>query len=178
MNGPSSLSSFRWSAQEKSIIDHARKGLAVISKAAGNDYGLAVGQPTPGRQLDFLNKDLIGAQSAIFVGALSAHGTVENPASMADYSNIAGQNVTVQNHFLVVGVDAAKTNLYGTSFAAPTVSGYAAIVGSKFTKASATQVVNQLLNTARTDTIRNFDPNVHGKGEASVSRALAPVSIR
>jgi subtilisin family serine protease len=178
MMAPAGYSSIRWSAQESSIIDYARKGTAVISKAAGNDYGTAVGSPNANGQLDYLNRDLIGAQAAIFVGALNANGTTSSPAGMASYSNVAGANSTVQNQFLVVGVEGNKTGLYGTSFAAPIVSGYAAIVSSKFTKATPTQVTNQLLNTARTDTIAGYNPAVHGKGEASIARAIAPVSIK
>jgi subtilisin family serine protease len=178
MMAPAGYSSIRWSAQESSIIDYARKGTAVISKAAGNDYGTAVGSPNANGQLDYLNRDLIGAQAAIFVGALNANGTTSAPASLASYSNVAGANSTVQNQFLVVGVEGNKTGLYGTSFAAPIVSGYAAIVSSKFTKATPTQVTNQLLNTARTDTIAGYNPAVHGKGEASIARAIAPVSIK
>jgi subtilisin family serine protease len=178
MMAPAGYSSVRWSAQEASIIDYARKGTAVISKAAGNDYGTAVGSPNANGQLDYLNRDLIGAQAAIFVGALNANGTTSAPATMASYSNVAGANSTVQNQFVVVGVEGNKTGLYGTSFAAPIVSGYAAIVGSKFTKATPTQITNQLLNTARTDTVAGYNPAVHGRGEASISRAIAPVSIR
>lgn len=178
MIAPAGYSSVGWSAQERSIIDFARKGTAVISKAAGNDGGIAVGSPDTNGRLDYLNRDLIGAQSAIFVGALNTNGTEANKASMASYSNIAGTNASVQNQFVVVGVEGNKTGLYGTSFAAPVVSGYAAIIGSKFTGATPTQVANQLLNTARTDTIAGYNREVHGRGEASISRALAPVSIQ
>jgi len=178
MMAPAGYTSVRWAAQEASIIDYARKGTAVISKAAGNDYGTAVGSPNSNGQVDYLNRDLIGAQAAIFVGALNSNGTSASPASLASYSNVAGANSTVQNQFLVVGVEGTKTGLYGTSFAAPIVSGYAAIVGSKFTKATATQVTNQLLNTARTDTIVGYNPAMHGRGEASISRAIAPVTIK
>jgi subtilisin family serine protease len=178
MMAPAGHSSIRWSAQEASIIDYARKGTAVISKAAGNDDGTAVGAPNANGQLDYLNRDLIGAQAAIFVGALNANGTTSAPATMASYSNVAGKNSTVQNQFVVVGVEGNKTGLYGTSFAAPIVSGYAAIVGSKFTKATPTQITNQLLNTARTDTVAGYNSAVHGRGEASISRAIAPVSIK
>jgi hypothetical protein len=174
MVGPTGLS-FGWSPQESSIIDAARSGSAVISKAAGND-GVAVGQPTSSGSFDYLNRDLIGAQSAIFVGALSANGTESSKAAIANYSNVAGDNATVQNQFLVVGVEGSKTGLYGTSFAAPIVSGYAAIVGSKFTNATPTEITNQLLTTARTDTISGYNIRVHGKGEASITRALAPIS--
>lgn len=41
-----------------------------------------------------------------------------------------------------------------------------------------TQITNQLLNTARKDTLLNYDPAVYGQGEASLTRALAPRSIR
>jgi subtilisin family serine protease len=69
------------------------------------------------------------------------------------------------------------TALYGTSFAAPVVSGYAAVLGSKFTKATPTQIANRLLDSARTDTITGYDVSIHGQGEASITRALAPASI-
>ncbi|MFM6985553.1 MAG: S8/S53 family peptidase [Hydrogenophaga sp.] len=167
----------RWSSRESSIINYATNGRAVIVKAAGNDYGTAVGQPNASGTKDYLNRDLIGTSSVIFVGALSTNGTTGSPASMASYSNIAGDNTTVQNQFLVVGVEGSKTGLYGTSFAAPIVSGYAAVVGSKFTSATPTQITNQLLSTARQDTILNYNAAIHGKGEASLTRALAPVSI-
>ena len=79
---------------------------------------------------------------------------------------------------LVVGVDGARTGLYGTSFAAPIITGYSAILSSKFTNASSTQIANQLLNTARQDTISNFNAATHGRGEASITRSLAPINIR
>jgi subtilisin family serine protease len=79
---------------------------------------------------------------------------------------------------LVVGVEGNKTGLYGTSFAAPIISGYAAILGSKFTTATPTQITNQLLNTARKDTVLGYNPQLHGRGEASIKNALAPVTIQ
>lgn len=171
-------STVRWSAQQASIIDYARKGSAVVVKAAGNDFGTAVGSPNSNGRLDYLNRDLIGAPAAIFVGALTADGTTAVPATMASYSNVSGANSAVQKQYLVVGVEGNKTGLYGTSFAAPIVSGYAAIVSSKFTRATPIQITNQLLNTARTDTVAGYNAAIHGVGEASVSRAIAPVSIR
>ena len=41
-----------------------------------------------------------------------------------------------------------------------------------------TQIASRLLNTARTDTINGYDRSVHGRGEASITRAMAPASIR
>lgn len=170
--------SVNWSPRESSIISAAENGYAVVVKAAGNDGGTAVGQANSSGIKDYLNVDLIGAQSNIFVGALKTNGSVDAPASMAGYSNIAGDNVAVQDHFLVVGVDGATTGLRGTSFAAPIVAGYSAILSSKFSKATPTQIANRLLDTARTDTVLNYDVTRHGQGEASLSRSLAPNSIQ
>lgn len=166
-----------WSAQEGSIISYAKNGQAVIAKAAGND-AVAVGAANAKGQVDYLNASLVGTPTAIFVGALDRNGTVDRKAVLASYSNYAGSNTAVQKNFLTVGVRGDLTGLYGTSFAAPVVAGYAAVLGSKFTKASPTQITNQLLNTARTDTIQGYDAAVHGRGEASISRALAPRAIQ
>jgi subtilisin family serine protease len=177
MMATAGLGAVGWSPQETSIIRYAGEGRAVVSKAAGND-AVAVGQPNATGNLDYLNRDLIGKPSAIFVGALSRNGTTAAPASLASYSNFAGADATVQNQFVVVGVEADKTGLAGTSFAAPIVSGYAAIVSSKFTTATPTQVANQLLTTARQDTVQGYNAAIHGRGEASLTRALSPVAIR
>jgi len=162
-----------WSAQERSIINYATAGSAVIAKAAGNDAGIIAAGNSKGTT-DYLNSALVGKQGTLFVGALTRNGTPTAKASLASYSNRPGSNPTIQNQFLAVGV---QTGLQGTSFAAPIVSGYAAIIGSKFTSATPKQVVNQLLSTARQDTILNYKPDLHGRGEASLARALAPVSI-
>ena len=166
-----------WSGEEKSIISYASKGSAIISKAAGND-SVAIGAANSDGDVDYLNLALKGGKSAIFVGALSSNGTVANRATLAWYSNVAGAEAAVQKQFLVVGVAGDQTGLYGTSFAAPIVAGYGALLGSKFTRATSTQIVNQLLNTARKDTISNYSAAVYGRGEASLTRALAPASIR
>jgi len=176
-----SINQIGWNNREQSIINHAMNGNAVIAKAAGNDYGTAVGASNKSGKVDYLNVALINTKSAIFAGALDKNGTTANKANMANYSNVAGTNTAVQNKFLVVGVTGGSDpyyKLYGTSFAAPVISGYSAILGSKFTTASAPVISNQLLNTARTDTINNYNANIHGKGEASITRALAPVAIK
>lgn len=175
---PAGKSAIQWSRQESSIIGYAFKGQAVVSKAAGNEFGTAVGQPDQYGEVDYLNRSLIGAKSALFVGALDNNGSPSALATMASYSNVAGSNKTVQNQFLVVGVEGHKTELYGTSFAAPIVSGYAAILSSKFSKATPIQITNQLLVTARKDTVSKYNPAIHGRGEASITRALAPASIQ
>lgn len=170
-------SQIRWSAQESSIISYAQNGTAVISKAAGNDSIAVLGNNARGHT-DYLNLALKGAKTAIYVGALTTNGTTAAPATMASYSNTAGADPVIQKNFVVVGVEGSKTGLYGTSFAAPVITGYAAVLGSKFTSATPVQITNQLLNTARQDTIRGYKLQVHGRGEASLTRALAPVAIK
>jgi hypothetical protein len=169
-------------AQEQSIIADAKNGKAVVVKAAGNDavaIGSTLGSGSQGGagNVDFLDTALEGAATAIYAGALNNNGSAGGKQTMAWYSDTAGSNKTVQQHFLVVGVDGALTNLYGTSFAAPTISAYAAILGSKFTKATATQITNQLLDTALTSTLQNYSASVYGRGEANLTGALAPTSI-
>lgn len=165
-----------WTLQDYSIVFNARRNNALVVKAAGNDAA-AVGSVI-GRRVDQLSLSLIGLDSAIFVGALDGHGSATSPTSLASYSNYPGSNSTVQQQFITVGVLGDRTGLYGTSFAAPVISGYAAILGSKFSDASPVQIADQLLGTARTDTIFGYNPALHGAGEASLSRALAPASIR
>lgn len=180
-NSGYSLGNLPFGAREQSIINYARNGAAVVAKAAGNDYGTAVGSGNSKGETDYLNLALIDTKSAIFVGALDKNGTSFSKASIAKYSNIAGSNPLVQEKFLVVGVTGggdSKYKLYGTSFAAPIVSGYSAILGSKFTTSDATKIANKLLTTARVDTIAGYNPSIHGRGEASIARALAPVAIK
>lgn len=165
-----------WDPQESSIISYAFNGSAIVVKAAGND-SVAVNGSSEGYS-DYLNLSLIGGTSVLFVGALNSNGRVDSPATLADYSNYAGSDPNVQKSYLVVGVEGDKTGLYGTSFAAPIISGYAAILGSKFKKATPSDIVNQLLITARKDTVENYNPERYGQGEASISRALAPLSIK
>lgn len=171
------MTNVRLGGTETSMVNYAKNGQAVVVKAAGND---AVNMLTRNRNglNDYLSVNLKGAQSAIFVGALDKNGSVTSKANIASYSNRAGTDAIVQKQFLMAGVASNQTGLAGTSFAAPIVSGYAAILGSKFKTAGATQITNQLLNTARTDTINGYNVAVHGRGEASLTRALAPVAIR
>jgi len=162
---------------DTSVVNAAKNGTAVVVKAAGNN-AQAVNTPTFSGNMDYLNLALKGAKSAIYAGALSSNGSVAQPATIAGYSSTAGTDPVAQKQFLVVGLDSAKTELYGTSFTAPIISGYASILGSKFTRATPTQITNQLLTTARKDTIAGYDVAIHGRGEASLTRALAPVMLK
>lgn len=165
------------STLERLTVDHAINGTAVVVKSAGNDARAFDSAGSAG-QKDVFGTAMIGADTAIFVGALASNGSPNARANMASYSNYAGNNGQVQSQFLVVGVDVSKTGLAGTSFGAPIVAGYAAILGSKFKTASPGQITRQLLDTARSDTIQDYSPTIHGQGEASLSRALAPARLQ
>jgi len=160
---------------------------SVIVQAAGNDaldskYNLnALG----------LSGNASVQNRLLVVGALNKNGTVASPATIATYSNTAGTNTSISDRFVVangtmpwtagsVKIDGSNfpANYMGTSFAAPQVAGYAAIVMQKFPNITASSTSNIILDTARTDTLScspNCDPTIYGKGEASLSRALAPV---
>ena len=157
---------------------------AVIINAAGNDnldtkYSLTALA---------LSGNTNVASRLLVVGALDKNGTVASPATKASYSNYAGSNRAISDRFVMANgtmrweSGSVKINgsnfdgdYSGTSFAAPLVAGYAAVVMQKFPNLSAASTSNIILDTARTDTITGYSATIHGKGEASLSRALAPV---
>ncbi|MEI6482835.1 MAG: S8 family serine peptidase [Betaproteobacteria bacterium] len=165
---------------------------AVITKAAGNDRRSSEMEP--------INKAMAGIPSlsnrVLIVGALNKAGDVNSPAYIASYSNTAGTDPLVNSRYLlasgttpfnsgdlaVEGLAINSTNSYysnaGTSYAAPRVAGMVAIVRSKFPNLSASQTASIMLDTAHYDTLTCYpacDPAIYGRGEASLSRALAPV---
>lgn len=157
---------------------------AVIINSAGNDnldtkYNLTALA---------LSGNTNVASRLLVVGALDKNGTVASPATRASYSNYAGSSSAISDRFVMANgtmpwtsgsVKIGGTNFAGdysgTSFAAPLVAGYAAVVMQKFPNLSAASTSNIILDTARTDTITGYSATIHGKGEASLSRALAPV---
>jgi hypothetical protein len=170
---------------------------AVVVKAAGNDGILADKEP--------LNKSLATNSNInprlLIVGALNRAGFTSSLATIESYSNIAGSDSSVSSRFLVAsgttpfsngymarngvaiegttfGPDGSALSATGTSYAAPRVAGYVAILRSKFPNLDAVKSSSIILDTARYDTLTcnpNCDPAIYGKGEASLSRALAPV---
>jgi hypothetical protein len=161
-------------------------GSAVIVKSAGND-GIDA-------NYDQFVKSYAANNSInsrlLIVGALDKNGTVSSKATISNYSNTAGATANVANRFVVAngntpygnssvginGFTAAAGS--GTSYAAPIVAGYAAVVMQKFPNLSAANTSNIILDTARTDTLSchpSCSSAIYGKGEASLSRALAPV---
>jgi hypothetical protein len=166
---------------------------AVLVKSAGNAYQDA--------KYDATTVALIGnattAARLLVVGALDKNGTTASKAN-ADtfigtsnyYSNYAGSNTAISDRFVFaygrdpypessVAFNSTVSSVgQGTSYAAPVVAGYAAIVMQKFPNLDATKTSSIILDTARYDTLSCYpscSPSVWGKGEASLSRALAPV---
>ncbi len=162
-------------------------GNAVITKSAGNDKLDSKYDVTT---LALANNSNI-ASRLLIVGALDKNGSVSNPATIAYYSNYAGATTGIANRFVVangnapyaaggVGINghSAPGGEMGTSFSAPLVAGYAAVVMQKFPNLDAVKTSSIILDTARYDTLScnpNCSPSIYGAGEASLSRALAPV---
>ncbi len=171
---------------------------AVIVKSAGND---AIPSDKAPLVKALADNSTINPRLLI-VGALNVAGSTSAPATLANsYSNFAGSYAPVSSRFLVAsgttpfgtgdialnGIPIAGTTFddngvqlsaAGTSYAAPRVSGYVAILRQKFPNLNAEKSSSIMLDTARYDTLScnpNCNPAIYGKGEASLSRALAPV---
>lgn len=144
-----------------------------------------------------------GTAPVIFVGALEwnpDHDGGRDVEQIASYSSVAGTNLDVQRNFLVVGVEGGRTAtdslanygsncgsvdgtcLYGTSFAAPIVAGYAAIVADKYdATANPSLVARTLLESAQSQNLpggETYNRAIYGAGEACLSCALGAVSIQ
>lgn len=168
---------------------------AVLVKAAGNDNIDAEYEP-----LNYwISQNSNDVMRLLIVGALNDIGQVGARAYIASYSNKAGTDPTIQSRFLVESGKSvfsfALSDYYngqqllsgdGTSYAAPRVAGYAAIVRQKFPNLTGANTADILLTTARYDTLTCYqgssagptggcDKAIYGQGEASLSRALAPV---
>ena len=159
---------------------------AVIVQAAGNDETDTANDPW----CYIFAADASINPRLLLVGATISDGGILYKTSLARYSNRAGDNPIIRDRFLVangntpyatgdVSIDGEKMSRGGgTSFAAPRVAGYAAILRHKFPNLNAENSASILLDTARYDTLACYPDcpvSVYGKGEASISRALAPV---
>ena len=143
-------------------------------------------------------------------------GTISTRARIASYSNRAGANPAMQERFLLeyggspyreavrlcdAGTPAstgcanqqdlqdASSSIAGTSFAAPRVAGFAALLRDKFPRLSGAQTANLLLETATTQGLAchtgaarkspSCAKNIYGQGRVDIGNALAPVgSVR
>lgn len=162
---------------------------AVITKSAGNDS-----EPANNSVLvKTLADDISISPRLLIVGAVDGNGSPSSRVGIAAYSDTAGTYAPVANRFVLANGNAPWTTggVYmngwlipgppisvGTSYAAPLVAGYAAIIQQKFPGLNAANTSNIILDTARYDTLTCYpscDTSIYGKGEASLSRALAPV---
>lgn len=163
---------------------------AVVVIAAGNDgldakYNLTVNA--------LANADSVKSRTLV-VGATTSNGTTASPTTIASYSNRAGSVSAISDRFVLANGNLPYSNTVtlngalsnggmGTSYAAPVIAGYSAIVMQKFPNLSAPQVASVILDTARYDTLScntapgGCDPSIYGRGVASISRALAPVGF-
>ena len=164
---------------------------AVITKAAGNDHITSNNEPIN----KALSSNTLVNSRLLIVGALTQASDTKTQVDIASYSNTAGTDTSVSNRYLLAsgtvpfgegslainGNAVTASSNVGTSYAAPRVAGMVAIVRSKFPNLNASQTASIMLDTARYDTLICYktkagcDPTVYGRGEASLSRALAPV---
>ncbi len=182
----------RWTKILKGSVGHVYQGInltdAVITKAAGND---AITSEKESYVKAYADDPSI-KERLLIVGALSFDSN--GKGFIASYSNTAGADSNVKSRFVTASggtpfttgdiyvngtrVDGSDYGNLGTSFAAPRVAGYAAILRQKFPNLNAAKTSSIILDTARYDTLNcnpNCDPNIYGAGQASLSRALAPV---
>ena len=104
-----------------------------------------------------------GGKDAIVVGALEADGL-----SLADYSTEAG---VLADYYISAPV--LFSELPGTSFAAPVVSGTAALIMDKF-ETNASETIDIIFSTA--DDLGNPGVDaVYGNGALNIGKALSPV---
>jgi hypothetical protein len=162
---------------------------AVIIKAAGND---AITSDKESFVKAYADDSSIKGRLLV-VGALDFD--TNGKGFIASYSNTAGTNTNVKNRFVTAsgGTPFSTGDIYlngtrvegsefgnnrGTSFAAPRVAGFAAIIRQKFPNLDAVKTSSIILDTARYDTLScnpNCDSNIYGAGQASLPKALAPV---
>ena len=157
-------------------------GESVIVKAAGNDSANLMNYAL---NYTLLNDSTLNKRTLI-VGALKGN-------TIADYSNVPGNNTTAQDKFIMENgdtnfvygyhsydsADLSNKNIYaGTSFAAPRISGYVALLRHKFWGLSANHTANILLDTAGYDDLQcnpNCDKSVYGQEKANLGKAMSPI---
>ena len=128
----------------------------VVTMAAGND-----GQPTLNKSETAALYNSAYKSNLILVGALGADGNI------ASYSSTAG---AAADRF-VVDYGTSTTPYSGTSYSAPRVAGYAAIIKQKYPNATGEQIAAAILNTAVLKP--GWDPVIYGKGQVDLTAALS-----
>lgn len=149
---------------------------AVFVKAAGNSSCVVSQSNCDPLNPVFYNSPQYKSKS-LLVGALTQSNGI-----IASYSNTAG---SYADRFVVADGRGIRqtdgTYDQGTSFAAPRVSGYAAILRQKFPNLNAASTTNVILDSASWNTAWGAKSTttqaIYGQGEASLPRALAPVGL-
>jgi len=158
---------------------------AVVVKAAGNDASYISNIKEGMRGFD----DYAWANDKDIAPRLLLVGAIDNDGNLAYYSNMPGDNPLIANKFLLandyspyyditINDNLSVSSGIGTSYAAPRVTAYAAILRQKFPNLDATQSANILLDTASHESLKcypNCPSSKYGRGVTNLPRALAPV---
>ena len=150
----------------KNTFDHTEtldstKGTLIV-KSAGNDS-----EPTHNGRINNALIDSEYEDSTLIVGATVS----ETNNALASYSNTAG---TLKGNFVVDAGTSFLNSVNGTSFAAPRVSGKAALVMHKFDNINAVQTADIIKSTADDLGAVGVD-DVFGHGKVNLGRALSPI---
>ncbi|WP_294236133.1 S8 family peptidase [uncultured Sphingomonas sp.] len=149
-------------------IGRATAAGMVIVIAAGND-----GESNPTLLAQIANNDSVARGQVIIAGSIGTSGTISS------FSNRAGQSAT---HYLtalgeqVEAPNATGTRYLwsGTSFAAPQISGAAALLAQAFPNLTGAQIADLLLRTARSPA-GGGSASVYGRGTLDLTAAFQPV---
>ena len=137
------------------ITSPANPANILITVAAGNTNVPALQYTLPAA---IYNSTYVN--NAIIVGALGTDGNI------ASWSATAG---AAADRFVVDY--GTSTSIYsGTSYSAPRVAGYAAIIKQKYPNATGSQIATAILNTAVLKP--GWDPVIYGKGQVDLTAAL------
>ena len=172
-------------AEWKAVTD---RGMVVVN-AAGNQ-GLAV-SANPGyfATVTDTSGNLVLGGRMLIVGAADERG---NPYSWSNKAGSICQNYItstsscadkykVSDFYLLApgktqstGLNNDVTSMYGTSMAAPIVTGGVALVSQMWPYMKGENVV-RLLTTTANKNLPNYDPSTHGQGLLDLDRATQPV---
>lgn len=151
----------------RAAIGRATAAGMVIVISAGNESGA---NPDPFA--------LIATETGIARNQIIVAGAYDSAREIASFSNRAGSTAAVYLAALGSGVrsidETGASFLYsGTSFAAPHVSGAAALLAQAFPNLTGAQIVDLLLTSAD-DLGASGTDSVFGRGGLNIGRAFAP----
>ncbi len=149
-------------------IGRATAAGMIIVIAAGND-----GESNPTLMAQIANNTSVARGQVIIAGSVGQTGTISS------FSNRAGQSAAHYLSALGERVEApdetgARYLWSGTSFAAPQISGAAALLAQAFPNLTGAQIADLLLRTARDSGATGTD-DVYGRGTLDLTAAFQPV---